>query len=144
MFIGSRWRLDEARHNEVFGFSNLQHKEPMKNKTPSLLARIRQWYFNKFIQREIFNRIFPHLLGERNHGYEFRTDEEMDAQTEELDVPALLQKIEQQARNMPKSYGRAFRHVMHRDISERLQMYEQVARRRVKRTCDPRFVASHA
>ena len=115
-------------------------------KTPaeSFFQKLRQKFFDYRVNLEIFNRIFPHNRGEKNHGYSFRSYLEMDEETEQLDSQALLEKIEQQASNMSDAYGQAFRHVMHRDLNARLQMFEKIARRRVNRTCDPRFVAEHA
>ena len=114
----------------------------MKN-IRSYLARIRQKLFDKRLNWEIFDRIFPHHRGEKNHGYPFVTREQMNAQTEELDVQNLLDGIESHIRNMPDAYGESFRHLMHRDLYERLNRYEQVARRRVRRSCDSRFIATH-
>jgi hypothetical protein len=116
----------------------------MKKTAGSFFARMRQKFFDWRTNLEIFDRIMPHLQKEKDWGYSFGTEAEMDAQTEQLDAQALLDAIERHASNMPKGYGKAFRHVMHRDLHERLLRYEKVARRRVNRTCDPRFVAVHA
>ena len=113
-----------------------------KTTTGSFFARMRQKFFKRRIDREIFDRIMPHNQKEKDHGYAFNSPEEMKAQTEELDVQALLDAIERHIRNMPTAYGRAFRHIMHRDLHERLSRYEQLAQRRVRRTCDPRLVAT--
>lgn len=110
--------------------------------TGSFFARIRQKLFNKRINWEIFERIFPHHRGEKNHGYPFDTRQEMIAHTEQLASQALLDAIERHISNMPDAYGESFRYVLHRDLHERLSMYEEVARRRVRRPCDPRFVAT--
>jgi hypothetical protein len=99
--------------------------------------------FETRINFEIHDQMFPHLLGEKDLGYPFNSDEQMDARTEQLDVQSLLDTIEVQIRNMPKSYGKCFRQILHRDLHERLRMYEQVARRAVQpKECDPRFVAT--
>lgn len=110
----------------------------------SFLQQLRQKFLDNRVSREIFDRIFPHIQGEKNHGYAFRSSSEMDAETAKLDAQALLEKIERHASNMPEAYSQAFRHVMHRDLNARLQMYEKIAQQRVRRTCDPRFVAEHA
>jgi hypothetical protein len=68
----------------------------------------------------------------------------MDSETMRLNAESLLATIEKHASNMPKSYGKAFRHIAHRDLNQRLKMYKLVARRNVRRQCDPRFVAEHA
>ena len=117
----------------------------MSRKTGSFFAQLRQKLFDKRVNHEIFDRIFPHHLGEKDHGFSFDSRQEMIEQTEKLDVRSLLDSIERQIEKMPKAYGESFRHIMHRDLHERLKMFEQVARRRVKPDwCDPRFVATHA
>lgn len=108
----------------------------------SFFARLLQRLFRARIEREIFDRIFPHLERERDHGYPFGTDEEMNAQTEQLDVQPLLDTIEGYILEMPDAYGASFRHIMHRDLHDRFCMYERVARCHVRRSCDPRFVAT--
>ncbi len=114
-----------------------------KNTTGSFFARLRQRWFDRRLNREIFDRIMPHLERERNAGYSFSTGEEMDAQTEDLDIQPLLDAVEERIRNMPTAYGACFRHIMHRELHARLRRYELAARRRVRRTCDPRHVAVH-
>lgn len=109
------------------------------------LARLRQWYFEWRISREIFERLFPHLNGEKHMGYPFNDSEQMNAQTETQDASVLLERIERQILQMPEGYGECFRHVMHRDLNQRLRLYECEARRRREPTqIDPRFVATLA
>ena len=110
----------------------------------SFFTRIRQKLFDKRLNREIFHRMFPHHRGERDYGYPFDSREEMNVQTDELGIEALLDTIEGQIRRMPKAYGESFRHIMHRELHQRLNKYEQAARRRVQRACDPRSVATRA
>lgn len=113
-----------------------------RNTKLSFFARLRQKFFKWRFDREIFERIFTHHSGEKDYGYPFRTREEMNVLTTELDVQALLDTVEGQIRSMPDAYGESFRYLMHRDLYERLHVYEQLARRRVRRPCDPRFVAT--
>ena len=113
-----------------------------KHTAGSFFARMRQKFFKRRIDREIFDRIMPHNQKEKDHGYAFDSSEEMEAQTEEMDVQASLDAIEGHIRNMPTGYGRAFRHLLHRDLHERLNRYEQLAQHRVRRTRDPQFVAT--
>ena len=113
-----------------------------RNTIGSFLARMRQKHFRNQIEREIYNRLMAHLNGEKDYGYPFSSDAEIDALTETLDVESLLGAIETHTQNMPKAYGQAFRYLLHRDLHERLSMYEQVARRHLRRPCDPRFVAT--
>lgn len=115
------------------------------NTHSSFIGRMRRKFFKWRINREIFDKIFPHLEWEQNHGYPFHTDAEMNAQTESLNVQALLDDVERQTKKLPKAYGEAFRHIMHRDLSVRLNWYVAEARRRTHpKTIDPRFVARHA
>jgi hypothetical protein len=116
----------------------------MLNQIKSFSASLRQKLFNHCLEYEIYHRMFPHLLREKNFGYAFDGDEQMNVQTEKLDVQSLLDKIEHQIQTMPKSYGESFRYIMHRDLHQRLAAYEKLARQRVHRTCNPRFVAERA
>jgi hypothetical protein len=69
----------------------------------------------------------------------------MKTQTEAFKVQVLLDCIEGHVSKMPKAYGESFRHIMHRDLYQRLTMYTDVARRRIQPAwCDPRFVATRA
>lgn len=111
----------------------------------SFVARLRRRFFNWRLNREIFERMFPHLEREKNHGYPFASDEAMNDETQALDVQALLETVECRIRKLPKAYGECFRHIMHREIHERLRMYEEVAIRRTKPAhIDPRCVARRA
>jgi hypothetical protein len=112
------------------------------NTAKSFFTQMRRKFFDRRLNREIFDRIMPHLQGEKDHGYPFSTHEQMNAQTEALDVQVLLDTIERQISHMPEAYGESFRHIMHRDLHERFAMYERDAQRRVQRTCDPRLVAT--
>ena len=117
----------------------------MFDKIRLYFAQQRQKALKTRVNHEIHERLFPHLLGEKDFGYSFSSDEEMNALTEKLDVQPLLDTVERHICNMPKSYGESFRHIMHRDLHERFRMYEQVARKAVQpKECDPRFVATHA
>jgi len=108
----------------------------------SFIARMRRKFFDWRINREIHDQLFPHLEREADYGYLFATDEEMNAQTEALDVQPLLDAIERHIRHMPKGYGECFRHVLHRELHEQFRLYEQLARRRVQPAdIDPRLVA---
>jgi len=116
-----------------------------RNPAGSFFARMRKKLFKWRIDQEAYDRIAPHLQGEKDHGYPFNTAEQMNAMTEEFSVQALFDSIERQTRRMPKSYGRSFRYIVHRDLYQRLKMYEQVARVRVQPDwCDPRLIATHA
>ena len=101
--------------------------------------------FRERVDREIFDRIFPHLEREEDRGYSFGTDAEMDAETKHLDIKMMLAGLDVQIARMPKAYGEAFKHILHRDINERLRMFEAVGRRRIQPTSiDPCHVATRA
>ena len=121
-------------------------KEIMKSQIAgSFITRMHQKFFDWSINREIFMRIFPHLQNESVQGYPFDSHAEIEEQTDELNAQRLLDEIEDHVRNMPKGYARAFRYILHRDLHERLCRYEKVARRRIQpKTCDPRYIATHA
>jgi len=116
----------------------------VRNVAEPFFRRIRKRFFRRQLNDEIFGRIFPHLRRERDFSYPFRSDEEMNVQTEANNVQALLISIEREILNMPKSYGESFRFIMHRDLCERLSWYEREAQVRIRRPCDPRLVAVHA
>lgn len=111
----------------------------------SFFAGLRRKFFRRQLNREIFTKLFPHLGQEADQGYPFLTDEEMNAQTEQLEVRLLLERTEQQIRKLPRAYGECFRHIMHRDLHQRLSLYAQMAQRETQpETIDPRFVATQA
>jgi hypothetical protein len=115
-----------------------------RNSTGSFFTRLREKFFKWRLSQEIFEQMFPHLEGEKDFGYSFRTDEEMNEQTEKLNVQPVLDSIEESIRNMPKGYGECFRHVMHRDLHELFRRYERESRRRENRKEDgPRFIETH-
>jgi hypothetical protein len=126
--------------------STVNHEEIMiVNPSSSLFVRIRQRFFKWRLSREIFDRIFPHLEREQDHGYSFQSDQEMKAQTAALNAEALLKSVERQIHKLPRAYGESFRHIMHRDLCDRLSMYADEAKRQTHPTdIDPRFVATHA
>jgi hypothetical protein len=120
----------------------------------SFFARFFQKFFQRKIDHEIHERIFDHLNALRGdayefhtpkeHGYDFGTDEDLEARTEAYQMPELLRSLEEQIENMPGAYARAFRYILHRDISRRLRMFEEVGRRRLNRSCDPRPIIHRA
>jgi hypothetical protein len=125
------------------------HQQSMKEKASiglirSFFARMARNTFEQRINQEIFDRIMPHLQRERCHGYEFESSEDMRAITELSDPKRLLAQIEQHIQNMPTGYGEAFHHILHCDLATRLSKYEKLARRWVRRPCDPKFIATRA
>ena len=116
----------------------------MITKLKLFFASIRQKRFDRRVNREIFQQIFPHLNGEANHGYPFNSEEEFEKRClyAELDAKLHVELIEKRAARMPEAYGNAFRYIAYRDLNERMKMYLEIAERRVQpETCDPRFVA---
>lgn len=100
------------------------------NSNSSFFARMRRRFFNWRLNREIFYRVIPHAKRESDEGYPFDDVSDMVAQTESLDIQRLFAETERQVARLPDGYSKCFRYVMHRDISERLKMYTEVARRR--------------
>jgi hypothetical protein len=111
----------------------------------SFFAGLRRRFFRRQLNQEIMGKLFPHLEQETDHGYPFLTPEEMNAQTEQLEVRLQLERIEQQIQKLPRAYGECFRHILHRDLHQRLSLYARVAERETPpATLDPRFVATPA
>ena len=111
------------------------------------IAEIRRKTFNRRINREIFQKIFPHLRKDADHGYPFDSDDEMVKLHIQSGLNAQMKfdMIEKTAARLPKAYGDAFRYVAYRDLEERIKMYLEIAAERIQpETCDPRFVARHA
>jgi hypothetical protein len=92
-------------------------------------GKIRRMYFNWRVNREIFNRISPHLRDEGNYGYPFRSKDELVAAhiCSGLDVQVKFSMIERIASDMPKFQGDALRYVVYRDLNERIKMYLELA-----------------
>jgi hypothetical protein len=108
---------------------------------------IRNAWFVGRLEREIYNRIAPHIHGLKDGDYPFSSREELLKAAVEgnLDTKFLIESIEREAERMPEAYGEAFRYVMYRDLNTRLRQYARLAQRRVyPTTCDPRFVATRA
>ena len=133
--------------------SDCQPKMKPMNPLQSFFANIRLKLFVWRIDREIYDRIFLHLEKERDCGYPFNSDEELQklcANRKFQHLP-FVRDIELDITRMPKAYGEAFRYILYRDLegrskmpSERMKMFQMLAKRRVKRKCDPRFVAVRA
>lgn len=119
----------------------------MTQQNKSFLADIRQKLFEWILESEIYGRIFPHLEKERDFGYPFSSDQELQRQVRQefSDLQSELRTIEEAGRAMPKAYGEAFRFIAYRDIHARIARYRRLARRRVQPKCyDARFVATRA
>jgi len=85
------------------------------------------------VHREIKHRIFPQLCGGKNCGYPFKDSvEELEklATFGALDAQLHLDIIERRAKELPDTFGQAFRYIAYRDINERLKMYEEFVRER--------------
>lgn len=105
---------------------------------------ITRWLFERRVEREIYFRMFPHLCGEADHGYSFDSDKEMDAQTERIDPTKLLEALNRDIDTMPDSWGRCFRHIVHRDLSKRLRLYSKLAERHARRDSEANVFAVKA
>jgi hypothetical protein len=119
----------------------------MKNVIGKLILNINNILFATSVDREIYNRIFPHLEHEKHCGYSFGSDEEFAAQRkcDRSEFNRLVRSIEYNADRMPKAYGEAFRYIAIRDLKARAEMYEQLAHEQIQpETCDPHLVAKRA
>jgi len=76
-------------------------------------ANIRRKLFTARIEREIYQKIFPHLNGVAKHGYPFDSDDEMVKMHihGHLAAHGTLRLIERAAGKMPKAEGDAFRYI---------------------------------
>lgn len=117
----------------------------MLNTIGSFLVNIRQLFIWR-IEHEIYYRIFPHLRKERDHGYPFQSHEELKKllEREHTQASALLEAIRRDSAQMPKAYALAFRHIMYRDLNQRLKQYETLMRRCIRPECDAKFVATRS
>ena len=119
----------------------------MRQGIGKFLASIRRKLFAARVDREIFFKIFPHLNQEADHGYPFKSDEEIFRARVRgnLQTSLDLDLIERAAARMPKAYGEGFRYIVYRDLNERMETYLEIAERRIQpETCDPRCVAARA
>ena len=120
--------------------------QPM-NTIKSFFAKISQQFFRWRVNWEIFHRISPHLRNECNHGYSFRSKDEMVRLhvRGNLHAGLNLRLIERTAAKMPKFQGDALRYIAYRDLNERMEMYLALAEESIQsETCDPCFIATQA
>jgi hypothetical protein len=97
----------------------------------AILANPRGTIFATRVEWEIFNRIFPHLQREKDHGYPFSSDTEMSVLAQFDELRECLDLLDAQTKAMPKAYGKAFRYIMCRDLNRRLRMYANLAQWRI-------------
>jgi hypothetical protein len=95
-------------------------------------SRMASLWFAWKIEREIYMKLFPHLEGEKDCGYQFRNDVEIACETDALDVRAALAEIERNISAMPKAYGESFRFVFRRDAFRFLMAYRDLAGQRIR------------
>ena len=114
----------------------------MLNVIPSL-KKFRKFVFTELVDWEIFHRISSHLNHEADHDYEFGTDQELEAQNDQLLVKLYSQiaEIKQLESRTPKAYAMAFRNIAYRDLSARTQKYLILATQRATRTAAPNLSA---
>lgn len=91
----------------------------MITKIISFIADIHPKLSEWWMEFEIWGGILPHLNGDRNGGYRFSSNEELQRQIRQdlAGLQSALRKIEQAGRAMPKAYGEAFRFIAYRDIT---------------------------
>jgi hypothetical protein len=114
----------------------------------SFLKEIRSTLFEVRLDREIYNRLFPHLLSEADHGYPFHSDEDMEALCKDPAITALpfVREIENDIRRMPDGYRKCFRYILHRELSKgpmcqkRMRWYRLLAKKNIEHdNRDPRL-----
>lgn len=105
----------------------------MINKFKSFIASVRLKLLIRRMEREIYGGVFPHLEKQKDCGYSFHTDEDLQEIVlhARLDAQLHLETIERQADEMGKAYGKAFRYIMYRDLNRRILMYAKLVQRRV-------------
>jgi hypothetical protein len=109
------------------------------------LANIRQKLFAARTSREIYQKIFPHLNQNADHGYPFGSDDEIVKLHIQGNLTAhgTLHLIERAAGKMPKAEGDAFRYIAYRDLNERMTLYLEFAEvRAYHEDCAPQLVTS--
>ena len=124
------------------------------NALTSFFKNIRYTWFVIRMEREIYNRIFPHLENETGSWIPVRLDEELAKLCQDNEIAALpfVQNIERDIVQMPKAYGEAFRYILYRELKarrtmsrSRVKMFKMLARVYIHpEPCDPKFVASRA
>ena len=106
----------------------------------NLQSKFLKWRVN----HEIHDSIMAHNRGDGDHGYTFKTREEMAQLTEELDVQTLLTETEAYIAQMPTGYGLAFRYIMHRDLRRQILQYHLLAKWEGRSRIAPTVYASKA
>ena len=106
------------------------------------------------MEREIYNRIFPHLENERDYGYPFESDEELHKLCQDHEIAAMpfVQDIERDLTRIPKAYGEAFRYILYRELKAcrtmsraRMKMFKMLVHVYIPpEAYDSRFIARRA
>jgi hypothetical protein len=98
-------------------------------KNIQFIASLRRLLFAGRVEREIRRRILPHLHRETDHGYPFRSRDEMveSWMHAALDVQADLNLIARKALDLPQPYGDMFCYIAYRDLHERMKKYQELA-----------------
>jgi hypothetical protein len=119
----------------------------MKKIIGKFITKIRQKLFASHVEREIYRKIFPHLRQEADHGYPFKSDEEIVESNMQafLTAESTLRLIERAASKMPQAEGNAFKHITYRDLQQQMWKHVEFAHERMQSSdCDRRFVATRA
>jgi hypothetical protein len=81
-----------------------------------------------------------HLGCRRHCNYSFKnSDEELEklAAFGGFDAQLNLDIIERRVKDLPETYGKAFRYIMYRDLNTRMKMYLEFVRERTPRKAAP-------
>lgn len=107
------------------------------------IAERRRKASERRMEREI-SKIFSHLRQEADHGYPFKSDEELATSQVRgfYDASKAMEAVYRAAAKMPPAKGHAFRYIAARELNERLAMYLKFAQEQeYPADCDPRLVA---
>ena len=110
----------------------------------SFLTNLQSKFLKWRVNREIFERVFSHLEQEKDYGYPFKTDAQLEAVTDNLNVQELLREAEECIARMPAAYGRSFRYIMHRDLRRQVLQYHLLAKWEGRARINPTVYASKA
>lgn len=113
------------------------------------LEGIRKSRFAKYIEREIYFKIFPHLNGRADFGYPFSSNNELyKARLQgSSSLRKMLCDLDSAALDtMGEAECNAFLYAAHRDVEERLRMYLNYAqaRQRERKPLELQSVAAAA
>ena len=96
-------------------------------------VKIRYALFTRFVDWEIYHRIFPHLLKTQKYEYPFDSESAFlkASLQNSLDVESCIKAAESRIGKLDKAYREAFQYIMYRDLKQRIEMFERLAEQRI-------------